>query len=179
MREVYRFRGYVISGSLDFILLKPFSALFRSLFGGVDILDLPLSIVSGAAVVWLLPQVMSDPLLIIGYVLLICAGLCLATALHICVLSCGLLILEVENLILIYRDLTNMARIPISAYADPLRTILTYVIPIGIMMSFPVEFILGVLSVEYIPFVLLWCVACLIAAQRLWKYALSRYTSAA
>src|SRR3972149_4008610 len=39
-REVYRFRPLVISGSFDLVLTKPISALFRSLFGGADVLDL-------------------------------------------------------------------------------------------------------------------------------------------
>jgi len=45
-REVYRFRSYVISGNFDYFLTKPFSPLFRSLFGGSDILDIPMLFLS-------------------------------------------------------------------------------------------------------------------------------------
>src|SRR6266702_2826077 len=46
MREVYRFRGYVVTGDFDYILLRPFSPLFISLFGCADALDIPLIIIS-------------------------------------------------------------------------------------------------------------------------------------
>ena len=46
LRETYRFRAYVVQGFLDYILTKPISPLFRSLFGGSDILDLPMLFLS-------------------------------------------------------------------------------------------------------------------------------------
>ena len=39
-REVYRFRPMIVNGDFDFVLVKPISALFRSLLGGADIIDL-------------------------------------------------------------------------------------------------------------------------------------------
>ena len=46
LRETYRFRYYVIEGFFDYILTKPMSPLFRSLFGGSDVLDIPLLFLS-------------------------------------------------------------------------------------------------------------------------------------
>lgn len=37
LREVYRFRTYVVGGYFDYILTKPLSSLFRCLFGGSDV----------------------------------------------------------------------------------------------------------------------------------------------
>ena len=45
-REVYRFRTYVVRGFFDYIITKPISPLFRSLFGGSDILDLFILLIS-------------------------------------------------------------------------------------------------------------------------------------
>src|SRR5438309_93051 len=39
-REVYRFRQLVVTGTLDFILMKPFNSLIRVLIGGSDFIDL-------------------------------------------------------------------------------------------------------------------------------------------
>src|SRR3990167_2935322 len=41
LREVYRFRNYVVSGDFDYFLTKPVPVLLRLLFGGSDILDVP------------------------------------------------------------------------------------------------------------------------------------------
>src|SRR3990167_2984618 len=46
LREVYRFRSYVISGNFDYFLTKPVPVLFRLLFGGSDVLDIPLILLS-------------------------------------------------------------------------------------------------------------------------------------
>src|SRR5579864_6638255 len=52
MREVYKFRNYIVKGDFDYFLSKPISPLFRSLFGGPDILDVPVVIISTAAIMY-------------------------------------------------------------------------------------------------------------------------------
>src|SRR3990167_2728602 len=42
LREVYRFRSYVVTGDFDYFLTKPVPVLLRLLFGGSDILDVPI-----------------------------------------------------------------------------------------------------------------------------------------
>src|SRR5258708_7069526 len=51
LREVYRFRSYVVSGDFDYFLVKPISPLFRALFGGSDVLDIPMTIISVIALI--------------------------------------------------------------------------------------------------------------------------------
>src|SRR3989344_4646575 len=142
LREVYRFRYYVITGEMDYFLVKPVSPLIRFLFGGGDILDFPLLITS------------------------------------IIFLVFGILTSEVENTLWLYRDLTAMGRIPIDLYKEPIRWVVTFVIPVGIMMTFPVKAILGKLDLGLILFSITLSLGLFIFSLYSWKFALRRYSSA-
>lgn len=178
-REVYRFRSYIVDGRFDYFLVNPVSPLFRSLLGGTDILDLPLFFFAIVGIFIAaghihIPSVMS----IVLYIVLVLNGFLIAASFHIFVLGIGILTTSVDNTIMLYRDLTQMVRVPVSIYQEPIRSILTFAIPIGIMITFPAQALMGLLSVQFI------CIAfgisgvLFIGSLLFWKYALARYSSA-
>lgn len=179
LRDVYRFRGHIVSGYFDYILTKPLSALFKSLFGGSDILDIPLLLISIAATIYVIPHIgVITTVNVVLYVLLITNGFLLALALHIFVLCVGILTTEVDNAIMLYRDLTQMGRVPIDIYKEPLKGILTFIIPVGIMMTFPAKSLLGVLSWGNVFISVIVSVTLLYISLLFWKFALRNYSSA-
>ena len=119
------------------VLSKPISALFRSLMGGADVIDLiiivPLTIATFYVAGLLNPSILQTTF----YILLVLNGLIIAAAFHIFVLGLGIISLEIDHTIMIYRDLFNLGRFPIDIYKEPLRGFITFLIPIGIMVSFP------------------------------------------
>jgi len=179
LREVYRFRGYVISGNFDYMLTKPQSPLLRSLFGGSDILDL---IPLGITVLFIgytatqLGDITLFPVLL--YVLLIVNALLIALAFHICVLALGVLTTEVDNAIWIFRELTQLGRIPVEIYREPVSFILTFVVPVAVMISFPAQALMGVLAIQWILLAFLFSGIVLFLSYRFWQYALRQYASA-
>ena len=178
-REVYRFRPYITRGTFDFYLLKPFSPLFRSLFGGMDILDMPLLIISFGFIIF--SAVMIGHISLIHsalFVLLLLNGLVIAAAFHIFVLCLGILSTTVDQLLWIYRDLTIFGRVPITVYQEPIRGFMTFVIPVGIMMAFPAQAMLGILSPLTILIAILIAGGLLVSSLLLWRYSLKQYTSA-
>lgn len=177
-REVYRFRPLVVSGSFDLVLVKPVNALFRSLMGGADIIDLvtipPLII----AVIYAGSLLQPSSLSTLYYVLLVLNGLLLAASFHIIVLSFGIITLEIDHTIVIYRDLANLARFPIDIYHGPVKGFLTFFVPIGVMMAFPAKALLGLISPAGVVWSLALGVLWLFIALRFWRFALKKYTSA-
>ena len=177
-REVYRFRPLVVSGDLDLILAKPTSALFRVLMGGADVTDF-MTIPLIFAAVWYVGRLLNPTTFqVVYYLLLIINGFLLATAFHIAVLSLGIITLEIDHVIWIYRDLTNLGRLPIDIYKQPLRGILTYLVPVGIMITLPAKALMGLVS----PGGVLACfglgTVAIFLSLRFWNYALKNYTSA-
>lgn len=179
LREVYRFRQYVVSGELDYIFLKPISPLFRSLFGGSDPLDIPLLFISIGFIIFSMSHMPTPSLVdIILYCLLVLNGFVIFLAFHIFVLGLGILTSEVDNSVMLFRDLTQMGRFPIEVYQEPLRFILTFIIPIGIMITFPVKMAVGLLSWQLIIISLSIGALVLLSSFLFWKYSVRYYGSA-
>jgi len=177
-REVYRFRPQVVSGSFDLILTKPVNALFRSLMGGVDFIDFitipPLLV----AIYWVGKALDPSSFQVMLYILLLANALIIATAFHIAVISLGIITLEIDHAIMIYRDLVALGRFPIDIYREPLRGVLTYFVPVAIMISLPSKALMGIATPTGVLTSFIIGAVALFAALRFWNFALKYYTSA-
>ena len=177
-RNVYSFRPMVISGDFDLVLVKPLNALFRVLMGGPDPIDLitipPIIFV----VVWIGSLLNPSIFQILIYIQLIFNGLLIAAAFHIFVLGFGIITLEVDHAIMVYRDLTSMGRFPISIYKQPLQGILTFVIPVGVMITVPASAFMGLLAPLGIVMSIVFGIVLILVSLRFWNFALTKYTSA-
>lgn len=176
-REVYRFRYLVTTGGLDMILLKPYHPFLRVLVGGVDVLDLLLVVPYGILTYIAAVQIHPSAGAVGIFFLLFLNALWITTSFHIIVLALGILTTEVDHTIMIYRDIAGLGRFPMEIYKEPIRGIFTFVIPVAVMTSFPVQALIGKLSWQLVclSFVISSCI--FIGAMVLWKSALKRYQS--
>jgi len=180
LRGVYSLSGKVRSGEFDFFLCRPVSPLFRSLAGSPDFNDILLFIPLTTFSVWYIVQ--NVPVLDIQHIFLylffLCNGLLISISFHILVLCVGIISTEVDNTIMFYRDLSQMARFPTDIYKEPFRSFITFVIPVGVMMTTPAKALLGLGT----PFMFI--VSCVISvvlfalALKAWDMSLKTYTSA-
>ena len=177
-REVYRFRPLVVSGGFDLVLSKPINALFRSLMGGADLIDLLMVLPLISAVVYVGSLLHPNLLLITYYLLLILNSLIIAAAFHIFVLGLGIISMEIDHTIMIYRDISSLGRFPIDIYKEPLKAIITFLIPVGMMVSFPAKAIMGLMSLWGVIWSLAFGILVLLLSFKFWNFALKKYTSA-
>ncbi len=179
-RGVYLFRSLIVSGNFDFILTKPMSPLFRSLMSNADILDfivfVPLVLGTG----WYLARhaLFADPLHLVWYLVLLINGFLISFAFHVLVLALGVVTTEVDSAIMLYRDLTSMGRVPIDVYQQPLRSFVTFVVPVGVMMTFPAKALFGEFGFEMVVLGLMVAVVLITVALIAWRASLKRYASA-
>jgi len=177
-REVYRFRYQVVSGNFNLTLVKPFHPFVKILIGGVDFFDLFLLFPYLFLTIYFAYQIPNITFLnIINYSLLIINSLIIATSFHIIVLALGILTTDVDHTIMIYRDLTGMARFPMQIYQEPLRSIFTFIVPVGVMMTFPSQALFGKLSFEFFILAFFISIVVLLLSLTLWKTALKKYQS--
>jgi ABC-2 type transport system permease protein len=177
-REVYRFRPMVVSGDFDLVLVKPMNPLFRALVGGADPLDLLMLIPYVGALVYVGMQLGVEVSGLIAYSILLLNAFLIATGFHTCVLALAILTTEIDHTVMMYRDLTSMGRVPVDMYHEPLRGLITFAIPVGVMMTFPAKALLGLLSFGSIIVSCCIGVGFLWMSLLLWRYSLSRYASA-
>jgi len=178
-REVYRFRYYVVSGSFNLTLVRPCHPFLQILVGGIDYLDIIMFFPYLLLTLFFIFQssILYHPASIILYIILIINGLVIATAFHIAVLAFGIITTEIDNTIMIYRDLTNLGRFPLDIYKSPLRDIFTFIIPVGVMISFPAQALFNLLTWPMIFYAFIVSAGLLLLSLRFWRYGLRRYQS--
>lgn len=180
LRGIYWIRALVIEGQLDFVLAQPANPLFRIATRTTDFLDvttlLPTFVILGVLISRLETGLTLLNLLL--YFGLILVGFIIAFAIHVVVASVAVYTQEVDNLIWIYRDLMTMGRFPADIYAAPVKLILTFVVPVAVMTSFPAKALIGVLSPLNIILALVIAAIFLWGSVKLWNFSLKYYTSA-
>lgn len=180
MRGIYIFRQKVVDGSFDFYLINPLSELFYSLFSYTDPMDLLLIIPYGGIVVWawLGAGYPLTALAIIYLALALLIAFIMAIAWHILILGIGVRYLEVDNTIMLYRDLERLGAMPTSIYGTWGGGILTYLFPFGLMATVPANLIFGLFN----PISLIVFAAIALIQLRLslwyWRKSLLTYSSA-
>ncbi|MGB9707526.1 MAG: ABC-2 family transporter protein [Microgenomates group bacterium] len=178
-REVYRFRPLVISGNLDLILTKPYHPFLRILLGGVDFLDLFLLFPYIFLLIFFIIQEPNISFTSIAiYLFLLFNSFLIITSFHIFVLSLAVLTTEIDNAIMIYRDFLNIGRFPVDLYKTPFNFIFTFVLPIGVMITFPVKALFRMLFWPFILFSFITSLLLLFLSFYFWQKALKYYQSA-
>jgi ABC-2 type transport system permease protein len=177
-RSVYSFRNLVVSGDFDLILSKPFNPLFRALLGGPDPIDLVTLPPILFIVIWIGASLHPTLLHAIFYIILIFNSLLIYAAFHILVLSIGVITLEVDHLVEVFRDISSMGRFPVDIYKEPLRGVLTFIVPIGIMYTMPAKVLSSQLNILSFVGLLITGISVFLLSLKFWKFALKKYSSA-
>ena len=177
-RNVYSFKQLITTGDFDLVLVKPVNALFRSLMGNPDPIDLVTIPPIFLIVIYLIVQLSPPTLNIVYYIFLILNGLLISAAFHIFVLGLGIITTEVDNTIMAYRDISSMARFPIDIYGKNIGAVLTYLIPIGVMITIPVKSLIGDLNLYTVLLSIVFGGFLFFISLKFWNFALKKYTSA-
>lgn len=179
-RGVYSFAYSIRRGEFDFTLLKPINPLFQALMGSPDANDVIFLLPLFGAMGFLIhqSQLSFDLVNILFYVLLLANGLLIATALHVAILAFGILTMDVDGLTWLYRDFLTLGQLPIDAYRQPIRALLNFVVPIGIMITVPTRMLLGLSSPVVLVSATVVGTTAFLISLKLWKIALKKYSSA-
>lgn len=175
-RGIYWFRELIISGGFDFSLIKPISPLFQAMTRKTDILDLPIFII---IILYLGNRASSLPFsTTVSFVFFSILGLFIITAIHISVAAFGIITTEVDHTVMIYRDISSMSRVPVDIYAEPVRSLITFIVPIGMAYTVPAKAFLGILSPEFYILSPLITFIFFLSSIKFWHFALTKYSSA-
>ena len=183
-RGIYGVRSLIREGDFDYFLIQPTNVLFRVAFQTVDFLDVVTILPVFAITFYIFRQIGRQPgqshwhsIHIVLYAILTLNGLLIAFAIHIAVAALAVLTQELENTIWIYRDLMTLGRFPVDIYDAPMRGILTFIVPVAVMVSFPAKAYLGKLDPIWLAHAFLMATTSLALALYFWRFATRRYTS--
>lgn len=179
-RGVYRFRRQIITGDYDLELLRPLPSFFRPIFGWTDILDIitlfPLWVYFFIFV--LRNNLFANIESFVIFVLLFFNSLVLGFSFHLFICSICVLTTEIDHLVWVYRDITNMGRFPADIYSKGVQFFLTFFVPVVILFTIPTKALIGLLSFWGVFFAVLLTLLFFFASLKFWKCALKNYASA-
>lgn len=180
LRGVYMFRQKVVDGTFDFYLINPLNELFYSLFSFTDPLDV-ITVIPFTFLTFFAWSTTGHPITLLNIVLLfliIFLSFLMAVAWHIIIISIGVRYLEVDNTIMLYRDLEKMAAFPIDIYGKFGSTFLTYAAPFALMATIPAKIFFGLFNpLNLVVFAILAFIF-LKFSLYIWRSALLHYSSA-
>lgn len=171
--------GEVWSGRFDFSLMRPVDAQFLVTFRKwrlFSLIDLFFGILVTGFAIFRIEVALS-----IGQILLFCLMLCSGVAiLYAILLIFSSLVFWSPGVMFtwVFDGLFQLARYPLSMYPGWLRFILTWIIPVGIITTFPVQALTGELSPKVLIIGIGLAVGLVILASCLFRRALKHYSSA-
>lgn len=176
----------VRTGKLDFLLLRPVNSQFHasvrriSIWKGIDILlGLGLAVTGAVKLTGTVPLL---PLLLFIAALVTATMICYSIWLVLATLSFWLV--RVQNIEMVFWNLFEAVRYPISIYGRGVQWLLTYVFPAVFIVHVPAQSLIGgAAGVESLSLTM-WIAAVilgpawLVAATLVWRYGLKHYSGA-
>lgn len=175
-----RFNTSVRDGSLDYMLLQPVSSLFLVSFSRITIWrlwDLVLSII--LIVVGVSISGVGTSFGQVGmFLVLLVSGAIVLYSLWIVLIALTFWFTKFDNNVTILQALLDAGRYPSTVYPFWLRALITYVIPIALATTIPVQALRGELSLDAIALYLFVAAAAFLIARTVWHAGVKRYSGA-
>jgi ABC-2 type transport system permease protein len=173
-----KFNAAMRDGSLDYTLLQPVNSLFLisfsrivvwriwDLFLGVILIVVGISMSGGGA----------TPLNLASFVLLVASGGVILYSLWIVMIAFTFWFVKFDNNVTIPQALLDAGRYPATVYPPWLRLIVTFVVPIAVATTVPLQALRGDLGWWQVLLFLGVGAASMLVAARVWKAGVRRYS---
>jgi len=175
-----KFNQSIRDGSMDYTILQPANSMFLVTFSRITvwrIWDLVLAIVLIVVGINMSGDLIT-PLHILSFILLALSGMIVIYSLWIVLIAFTFWFTKFDNNVTIMQALMDSGRYPVSVYPVWMRIIVTYIIPIAVATTIPLQALRGELSIQKIAIFFLVAVISFIVASLAWKSGLKRYSGA-
>ncbi len=167
-------------GTLDFVLLKPADAQFlvsTSKFEVFRILDIAVAL---GIVVTAFVHLGHAPsaLGIVVALFMFAASTTVLYSIWLLVISAAFWVVRVDNLAYLFDSIFDFARWPVSIFKGVWKIVFTFIIPLGVMTTYPAEALLGTLHEKTAAYALIGAVAIALLTRFVFRRAIAHYTSA-
>lgn len=169
----------VRTGSLDYMLIRPVDIQLLVSFRKVAPSALWEVLAGGVIVTYAVAQLNSvSPAMILASALLLGMGILATYGLWLLVTCLSFWFVRVDNLRYLLNAITDAGRWPVTVYAGWLRIVLTTIIPVALVSSYPAMALLGRLNLDVAIGALATTVVMGVGSRWVLRHSLSRYSSA-
>ena len=167
-------------GTFDFVLVKPVNAQFYASLHSIVVWRI-FDIAAGLGIIaYGLRQlnITPTPAQILTFVLMVVLAAVIVYSLWLFMVTLAFWFIKVDNLTEIFTAFYEAGRFPISVYRGWLRALLTFVIPIAFITTFPAAMLINRATDLDLGWAALIAVALFVLSNRFWNFALRSYSSA-
>jgi ABC-2 type transport system permease protein len=171
---------HIQKGTLDFVLLKPANGQMLATITACNLLRIS-DVLLGFGLIGIgLYRMGHFPTLLqlTTFAVMIPAGIVIVYSIWLMLTTLAFWFVRVENFGEIFYAFYETGRFPVSVYKRWLRLVLTYVVPIAFLTTFPASTLLGKLSPLFVIGSLLIALILFYVSSRFWNYAIRFYSSA-
>ena len=175
-----KFNQSIRDGSMDYTILQPINSLFLVTFSRITvwrIWDLLLAIILIVAGINLAGDIVT-PLNILTFILLAISGMVIIYSLWIVLIAMTFWFTKFDNNVTILQALLDAGRYPATVYPAWLRVIVTFIIPIAVATTVPLQALRGELGPDQILLFFVVSILSFWVASKIWQQGLKRYSGA-
>ena len=175
-----KFNQSIRDGSMDYTILQPANTMFLVTFSRITvwrIWDLVLAIILIVIGINMSGDTVT-PLHTLTFILLAISGTVVIYSLWIVLISLTFWFTKFDNNVTILHALLDSGRYPVTVYPAWLRIIVTFVIPIAVATTIPLQALRGDLNIQQIVTFFMVAVISFIVASQVWKRGLKQYSGA-
>jgi ABC-2 type transport system permease protein len=175
-----KFNQSIRDGSMDYTLLQPVNSMFLVTFSRITVWrawDLVLAAILIAVGVSMSGDT-ATPLHVLTFVLLTISGAIVIYSLWIVLIALTFWFTKFDNNVTILQALLDAGRYPVTVYPVWLRILVTFVIPIAVATTIPLQGLRGDLSINSVLMFISIGIVSFLVASRVWKAGLRQYSGA-
>jgi ABC-2 type transport system permease protein len=178
--NIVRLTDYVQKGTLDFILLKPANSQFLATITAVSVFK-AIDLFMGAGLIVLglyRTHYLPAPRDLLLFAIMMPAGAIIAYSMWLYLATLAFWFVKVDNFTELFYAFYEVGRFPVTIYKGWIRGLLTFIVPVAFLTTFPAATLLGRLSGLYAAGSLIMSLILLFGASAFWRYAIRFYSSA-
>ncbi len=175
-----KFNQSIRDGSMDYTLLQPVNSLFLVTFSRITVWrawDLVLAVILIVAGINIAGDI-TTPLNVLTFILLTISGAIIIYSLWIVLIALTFWFTKFDNNVTILQALLDAGRYPVTVYPVWLRIIVTFIIPIAVATTIPLQALRGELNFSRVLMFIAIGIISFLAASQVWKAGLKRYSGA-
>jgi len=175
-----KFNQSIRDGSMDYTILQPVNSMFLVTFSRITVWrfwDLILAVVLIVVGVNM-STATTTPLQILTFILLAITGMIIIYSLWIVLIALTFWFVKFDNNVTILQALLDAGRYPATVYPVWLRIIVTFIIPIAVATTIPLQALRGELEMTQILTFILVSIVSFFLASRIWRAGLKQYSGA-
>jgi ABC-2 type transport system permease protein len=175
-----KFNQSVRDGTFDYTLLQPADSMFLVTFSRMVIWrvwDILLGIVL-IIIGFQMSGITAAPMNLVSFLALSISGTIILFSLWIVLISATFWFTKFDNNVTILQALLDTGRYPSMVYPYWLRFIITFIVPIAVATTIPLQALRGDLSLAQVLMFLAISAASFLGASRIWKAGIKKYSGA-